>query len=91
MLYLVYAVLGVCCTRCQLLIMAWQEREGRLNFVFCDDGRLVDKKGTVGNEGKNDVKDISEYGKSEVHLACLGWEDVILLLLHTGSEVKPAL
>jgi len=44
MLYTVYAALGVCCTRCYLMIMAWRDREGGLNFVFCDDGRVVDKK-----------------------------------------------
>ena len=43
-LYLVYAVLSVCCTRCQLMITAWRDREGRLNFVFCDDGWVVDEK-----------------------------------------------
>jgi len=54
MLYSVYAVLGVCCTwcmlyllnactRCQLMIMAWRDRGGLLNFVFCDDGRVVDE------------------------------------------------
>jgi len=44
MLYSVDAVLGVCCTRCQLMIMSWRDREGWLNFVFCDDGWVVDKK-----------------------------------------------
>jgi len=28
MLYSVYTVLGVCCTWCQLMIMAWRDREG---------------------------------------------------------------
>ena len=28
MLYSVCAVLGVCCTRCQLMIMSWRDREG---------------------------------------------------------------
>jgi len=28
MLYSVDAVLGGCCTRCQLMIMAWRDREG---------------------------------------------------------------
>jgi len=43
-LYSVYAVLGVCCTRCQLMIMPWRDGEGWLNFVFCDDGWDVDEK-----------------------------------------------
>jgi hypothetical protein len=44
MLYSVYAVLGVCCTQCQLMIITWRDREGWLNFVFCDDDRVVDEK-----------------------------------------------
>jgi len=48
MLYLVYAVLGVCCTQCQLMIMTWRNREGWLNFVFCDDSWVVDEKDRDG-------------------------------------------
>jgi len=50
MLYSGYTVLDVCysldvwSTRCQLMIMTWRDREGWLNFVFCDDGRVVDEK-----------------------------------------------
>ena len=55
MLYSVYAVLGVCCTRCmlvlgvcctwcELMIMTWRDRERWLDFVFCNDGRVVDEK-----------------------------------------------
>jgi hypothetical protein len=49
MLYVVYAALGVCCTWCMLylvslMIMTWRDREGRLNFVLCDDGWVVDEK-----------------------------------------------
>ena len=43
-LYSVHVVLDVCCTRCQLMIMVWRDREGWLNFDFCDDGRVVDEK-----------------------------------------------
>jgi len=43
-LYSVYAVLGKCCTHCQLSIMQWRDSERWLNFVFCDAGRVVDKK-----------------------------------------------
>jgi len=42
MLYSEYAVLGECWTRCQLMIIAWRDREGWLNFVFCDVGRVMD-------------------------------------------------
>jgi hypothetical protein len=60
MLYSEYAVLGVCCTRCMLysvyathggcyiqcypMIMMWRGREGWLNFVYCNDSRVVDQK-----------------------------------------------
>jgi len=43
-LYSVYVVLAVCSTRCQLMLMAWTDREGWFNFEFCDDGTVVDKK-----------------------------------------------
>jgi hypothetical protein len=43
MQYSVYVVLGVCCTRCSLLIMAWSDREGQLNFFFLGDGRIEDE------------------------------------------------
>jgi hypothetical protein len=44
MLYSLYAVPGVCCTWCSLLIMAWRDKEGGLNFVFLGDGRVVDEQ-----------------------------------------------
>jgi len=44
MLYSVNAVLGVCGTQCQLMIMTWRDREGWLNFLYCDDGRVMDKQ-----------------------------------------------
>jgi len=37
-------VVSVCCTRCQLMIMTCRDREGWLNFVFCDDSRVVEEK-----------------------------------------------
>ena len=42
MLYLVYAVLGVCCTQSLLMIMASRERDD-LTMCYCDDGRVVDE------------------------------------------------
>ena len=44
MQYSGYAVHGVCCTRCQLMIMTWRDREGWLTFVFCNHGKVVDEK-----------------------------------------------
>jgi hypothetical protein len=37
------AVLGVCFSQYQLMIMRWRDREEFLNFVFCDDGWVVDE------------------------------------------------
>jgi len=51
MLYSVNAVLGVCCTQCQLMIMAWRYREGWLNIVFCDDDWVVHEKERDGGWG----------------------------------------
>jgi hypothetical protein len=43
MLYSVHVVLDVCCTQSQYIIIAWRNREGLLNIVFCDDIRVVDE------------------------------------------------
>jgi len=43
MQYSVYAVLGVCHTRCLLVIMAWRDSKRRLNFIFSGDGRVEDE------------------------------------------------
>jgi hypothetical protein len=43
MLYLMYA-----CSQCQLMIMGWRDRDGWHNFVFCDDGWVVDMRETDG-------------------------------------------
>jgi len=45
----VYAVHSLGCTRCictqcQLMIMTWWDREGWLNSVFSNNGRVVDEK-----------------------------------------------
>jgi uncharacterized protein YecA (UPF0149 family) len=37
----------------------------------------------MGDEDETDVEDWSEYEKSGVQLARLGWEDLVSLLLHT--------
>jgi len=44
MLHLVYTVRGVCCTQCQLTIIAWSNRVERLYLLFCSDGRVVYEK-----------------------------------------------
>jgi len=59
------------------MIMALRDREGWLNFVFCDDGRVVDEKERYGVEEENDVEDTSGYAISGLQLAWLGLEDLI--------------
>jgi len=54
MLNSVYTVLGVCCTRCQLMIMTWRDWEGWLNFVFLGDSRVADET----------ERDVKRWGKS---------------------------
>jgi len=77
MLYSVYAVLRVRFTQCQLMIMAWRDVEGWLNFVFCDSGRVMDEKEREGDENETNVEDTSGYDKSGVQLTWLGSEDPI--------------
>jgi len=55
------------------MIMAWRDREGQLNFVFCNDGREKER----GDEDGNDMEDTSGYEKSGVRLASLGLEDLV--------------
>jgi hypothetical protein len=45
----------------------------------------------MGDEDENDVEDMSGYEKSGVRLAWLGWKDLVLVLLHPGSGLVPAL
>jgi len=45
------SILWWCCPLCQLMIMAWRDREGWLNFVFLGDGRVEHKK--VSDRGKS--------------------------------------
>ena len=45
---------------------------------------LWTRKREMGDEDENDVEDTSGYEQSEVRLLVLGWEDRILVKLHTG-------
>ena len=53
------------------MIMAWRDREGSLNFVFCNDGRAVDEKERDRNEDENNTEDTSGYEKSGGQHACI--------------------
>ena len=49
------------------------------------------RKREMGDEDENDVEDRSGYEKSGLRLACLGWEDLVSVLLHAGSGLVPAI
>jgi len=68
------------------MIRAWRDREGGLNFLFCDDGRERE----MGDEDGNDMEDTRRYEKSWVRLASLGLEDLISGFLPARSGVVPA-
>jgi len=71
--------------------MAWRDREGWLNFVFCDDRSVEDEKEGDGDDDENDVEDTSGYEKLGLRVAWLGIEDLVLVGLHAGSGLVPAL
>jgi len=72
MLYLVFAVLSVCCSCAPLVNLGWIDKERWLNFVFCDDGRVVDKKERDGDDNENNVEITRGYRNAGVRLAWLG-------------------
>jgi len=51
---------------------------------------LWTRRREMGDEDENDTEDTSGYEKSEVQLAWLGLEDVVSVLLPTGSGLVPA-
>jgi len=51
---------------------------------------LWTRKREMGGEDENDMEDTSGYEKSGVRLAWLGWEDLVSVLLDSGSGLVPA-
>jgi hypothetical protein len=45
--------------------------------VFCDDGRVLDKKERLEDYDGNNMEDTSRYEKSGLRLAWLGLEDLV--------------
>jgi len=68
------------------MIITWIDREGWLNFVFCDDGRERE----IGDKDGNDTEDMSGYEESRVGLAWLGLEDLVSVFIPAGLGVVPA-
>jgi len=87
LLYSVFAVLGVCYTRRQFMIMTWRDREGWVNFVFCDDCRVGDKKERGGGWR---WERCGGYKQPGLQLASLGWEDLVSMVLHSRLGLVPA-
>ena len=85
MLYSVYAVLGVNSWSCHGEI----ERDD-LTLCSAMMVELWTRKIEMEDEDANDMEDTSGYEKSGVRLACLGWEDLVSVVLHAGSGVVPA-
>jgi len=66
--------------------MAWRDREGWLNSVFCEVGR----EGEMRDEDGNDLEDTSGYEKSGVRLASLGLGDLVSVFLPARLNAVPA-
>jgi len=85
MLYLAYAVLGVCCTQCELMITAWRHGEGWLNCVLFDVGGVVDEKERDRTEDENNVENMGRNEKSGVQLVRLSSKYLRSEWSHAGS------
>jgi len=57
--------------------MTLTDRQEYLIFVFCNDGRVVDKKERDGDNDENNVDDTRGYEKSGVRLAWLGLGELL--------------
>jgi len=75
-------VFGICCTRCQLMIIIWRYRESWLNFVFCDDSRVVDEKETDGRWRWE------QYGGLQVDMRNQGYDlpDLVGITSYPGNN-----
>jgi hypothetical protein len=50
------------------MIMSRNLRQGRLHFVFCNDGRVVGEKESVGDEDEKEVEKLSGDKNSGLQL-----------------------
>jgi len=101
MLYSVHAVLGVCCTWCMRYSVSavlgvnswlWHREIGRDDIILCSATMLElwTRNRGMGDEDVNDLEDMSRYDKSGVRLTRLSSEDIVLVLLHAGLGLVPA-
>jgi len=93
-------ILGGCCTRCGLYsvyavlgVNSWSchgeiERD-HLTLCSAMMVELWTRKREMGEEDENDMEDMSGYEKSEVRLAWLGWEYLVLVLLPARLGLVP--
>jgi len=85
MLYSVSAVLGV-------NSWSWhgQIERDNLSLYSVMMLKLWTRKREIGDEVETQAEDTSRNEKSWVLLACLGWEDLISVILHAESGLVPA-
>jgi len=81
---LVYTVLGVCCTRCYLMIMTCRDWEGWLNYVFLGDGRVQNDK--ESDEGWWEII-MRNWNLGEFRV----WVNLRLLIRHVRFLIQQAL
>jgi len=94
--YLVYAVLGVCCTR-RMLHSVLTHPDGMERYrgmtLLCVLAMMVElwtRKTGMGDEDENNMEDTSRPENSGVQRAWFGFEDPVLVLLRAGSGLVPA-
>jgi len=96
MLYSVYAIRVVCYTRCMLYLLyailgvkswSWHGETERDDSTLCPAMMvgLWTRKREQRDEDGNDVEDTSWFEKSGVRLTWLAWEELLSVLLNTGS------
>ena len=96
MLNSVYAILGVCCTRCMLYSVSTHDHnmeEKERDDLTVYSAMIVElwtRKRELGDEDENDVEDMNGYEKSGVRPAWLGCEDLVWVIFDAGSGLIPA-
>jgi len=92
---LVYAALGVCCTRCMLQLgvnsWSWHGEIQRVDLTLCS-AMMVElwmRKQVMWEEDENNMEDKSGYETSGVQLAWLSLDDLISVILCTGLGLVP--
>ena len=102
MLYWVYAVLSVCCTRCMLYsvyavlgVNSWswhgEIQRDNLTLSLAMMVGLWMRKRAMREQDENNMDDTSGCEKSGAWLAWFGLEELVWVILHAGSGIVPAI